>query len=1311
MNVERWQRVKTAFAAAVDEAPERRGIVIDRLCAGDSALRHEVYSLIAAHESVSSANWPVGAMGASGSRPEADFAGNARFKVEARLGAGGFGVVYRARDRASGRPLALKVLRETDAVGMIRFKREFRMLADLSHPNLVRLFELFVEPDRVYFTMELVEGRPLVAALTSPSRPDEAQIGRVFTALAAGVGALHAEGVLHCDLKPSNVLLTDQGRVVVLDFGLATEMRAAAQGSTKSTEAENPRGACGTPVYMAPEQFLGRAASQASDWYGVGTMLFEALAGRLPFSGDVLALAEAKRSTAPVLPAESVAAFPVLAPLAEAMLAPDPEARPDGATIARLLAQVTGAAPLSSRPMRPTAPALFVGRDTELDVLRRAWARTRSAELAVVCVRGASGMGKTALVRRFLEELGDVAILAGRCHEREAVGYNAIDGVVDGLGQFVKTVPRAEAAAMAPAGLDDLVRVFPVLRTWPRASAGTTQSQADGEPQGGEGEVAELSPSPRPTDHRRRAFDALRDLLGAVSRRWPCVVFIDDLQWGDDDSAALLRHLLLPPEAPPLLVIAAFRGDESASRSFAAMLEALGASGRREDIVVEPLGADETRDLATRLLGEGRGAAVDTIVQDAGGVPFFVDTLVERFQETAGSVGMAGSVGGRVGSGQELRLLSVLSDRIEGLPGDARRLLEVVVLAGTPLGRRVAHQASGLVDGDEDASEHLLRARHLLRLCTDGVSLETYHDRIRDAVMTGLATEALPGLHRNIAQALGASGSADSEHLALHLAAAGERLAAAEHALTAARQRSRSLAFDRASELFRMAIDLKGPDHGDRGPLMLELADALAAAGRGAPAGDAYLEASERLPHQRRDAQFKGAAQYLRSGHIARGRALMRKVLGGLGWRVPTTTGGVLLAVVFRRAQLALRTLRFRKGWVSGPKTARNLLRLDASWILASSALMVDAVHATYYQTHNLLTALEEGEPVSFARALGLEAIHVSLRGARSSVRADRILGLLDEVTEVAQNPVMNGLALLAHGVVSANRGQWRSAREHSLAATKILGAHGGGITWELATARSFLLGALVSLGEFGEFSRIFPGFLEDSRARKDLYAESILVLSSGAYVVPIREDRSDEAEGMVEAALARLPPHGYQVPKAWAHFAKVDIALYDDDVEKAWRLERETWPRLSRSIPIFVQTLRIYLRHQRARAALAFAGRIAEGTDRRRLLRVVEAEAHALEREKLPWAHGLALGLRAGIAMTRGRQPAAATLLATAIVQLNQVEMGMHAATGQLVWGRLVGGSEGQQSIERAEAWMRGQGIARPDRVARTVYPGFDRA
>lgn len=165
-----------------------------------------------------------------------------RFVIQDRLGVGGMGIVYRARNLETETDVALKTLRTLDAAGLPRFKREFRSLADISHPNLVLLHELVRDDNLWFFTMDLVEGVPFGAA---------ADLRPAFAQLVTGVAALHATGRIHRDLKPSNVLVTRAGRVVVLDFGLVGDMEPAGVD-------QEATGWGGTPAYMAPEQTTGR---------------------------------------------------------------------------------------------------------------------------------------------------------------------------------------------------------------------------------------------------------------------------------------------------------------------------------------------------------------------------------------------------------------------------------------------------------------------------------------------------------------------------------------------------------------------------------------------------------------------------------------------------------------------------------------------------------------------------------------------------------------------------------------------------------------------------------------------------------------------------------------------------------------------------------------------------------------------------------------------------------------------------------------------------------------------------------------------
>ena len=179
------------------------------------------------------------------------FLGTKRFELHRQLGSGAFGDVYEARDREHSTKVALKALKSSHPDWIYRFKREFRLVGDLAHPNLVRLFELFVEDDRWYLTMEMIDG---LRFDTYVARAPE-QLRASFLQLALGVAELHRARCLHRDLKPSNALVEAKGRVVLLDFGLAVHQRATRTSAL-----------AGTPVYMAPEIGLGAPPSEASDW-------------------------------------------------------------------------------------------------------------------------------------------------------------------------------------------------------------------------------------------------------------------------------------------------------------------------------------------------------------------------------------------------------------------------------------------------------------------------------------------------------------------------------------------------------------------------------------------------------------------------------------------------------------------------------------------------------------------------------------------------------------------------------------------------------------------------------------------------------------------------------------------------------------------------------------------------------------------------------------------------------------------------------------------------------------------------------------
>ncbi len=349
-----------------------------------------------------------------------EFRGTPRFRLAGRIGAGGMGVVYRALDTERNRLVALKTLSHCSPDMIVRLKNEFHALADLSHPNLVHLHELYSEHGHWFFTMELLEGStflehvralPGSAAATSW---DEGRLRDALAQLASGLLALHEAHKVHRDIKPSNVLVTGAGRVVLLDFGLVSDVSPVPDETLETNEFD----IVGTFDYMAPEQCSSPQVGPEADWYSVGVLLYEALTGERPFTGRPLEVLMRKAHVEPPPPRRLQPSAPEdLSALCAALLAIEPGERPRGPEVLERLG--AGAAARPSRRVAPAPP--FVGREAELRLLEQAFARSR-AGAASVFVHGESGVGKSALVRAFRRHVAATApeglILAGRCYER-----------------------------------------------------------------------------------------------------------------------------------------------------------------------------------------------------------------------------------------------------------------------------------------------------------------------------------------------------------------------------------------------------------------------------------------------------------------------------------------------------------------------------------------------------------------------------------------------------------------------------------------------------------------------------------------------------------------------------------------------------------------------------------------------------------------------------------------------------------------------------------------------------------------------------
>ncbi|HEU4734405.1 MAG TPA: protein kinase, partial [Kofleriaceae bacterium] len=1216
---------------------------------------------------------------AGGDEPE-EFAGTRRFQIIRRLGAGGMGVVYEAYDRERNARVALKTLRTMSSEELLALKNEFRSLQDVTHPNLVTLGELIQDADRWFFTMELIEGENLLRYVrgtdeieTSADRPtlpaiagamdeivpppraprpagfDERRLRYALTQLAHGLNALHGARKVHRDIKPANVLVAADGRVVVLDFGLAFDIQRAGGWE--------PRFA-GTLGYMAPELYTAGTIGKAGDWYATGVLLFEALTGRQPFeAGNKLALLDAQQRDGPA-PSEFASNVPAdLDQLCKELLRLDPELRPDGVEVLRRLGQASQrhTATLTGQP--------FVGRSAELARLFKAMAAVRTGVNLTVLVRGESGVGKSFLVRQFINRLvsqdPNTVLLAGRCYERESVPYKALDGIVDELTGFLGATPASELPDLLPPGVGSLAQVFPVLRqilTVARAAMPTE----DREPQ-----VV-----------RAEASAALRELLRRIATRWPLVLVIDDLHWTDSDSLQLLRELLRQPGAPPCLLIATLRDTHVGQVPISELEQALPVAEPAYDIRLGALSADDAEQLVARLAdGVDALATIDprTIARDAGGHPMFIRELMQHVALWKGDK-------------PELpRIEDAIRARIARLEESSRMIVELVALAGRPLAQDTIARASRMEFGEFAQRAVQLRVGNLIR--TRGPKqldpIEPVHDRVREAVLGAFDSARRIELHERLAVALEAAPQADPETLAQHWRGAGHPQHALRYAVRAAEQASSAFAFRRAARLYQMALELGTSSPAHRRELMTRLGEALANAGDGAASAGAYLAAAvDAVGDQRVDLERRAAEQLLRVGHIDRGIEQVRTVLARVGMRLPVTPGRALASVLYQRALVRLRGLRFTER-SAGDVPPAELARVDICWSLASLGL-IDTIRGADFGARQLLLALRVGEPARVARALAIEAVYASQMSRPA--RARRLLADAARLADKSGAPHVRGTVAATTGLVEYVFGNFQLAREHLERGNQYF-LDCVGVAWEISVTRLFSLICLYYEGKLDELARRLPPILLEAEDRGDLFAATSIRVTT-QHIVLIAAGRGDEARAIAAEAMARWSQTGFQMQHRYALLTQLEIDLSQGKEREAYdRIERR-WHDIESSMLLKIRQQRIDTFSARGRAAVAAA----EADGRRGDARILRAEAsryaRRIIRERMPWAVAQGQLILAAVAFAAGRHEDAAGELRRAIGGFEAAGMALHAAAARRRLGAVTGGEEGRALIALADAW-----------------------
>jgi eukaryotic-like serine/threonine-protein kinase len=1193
-----------------------------------------------------------------------------RFKLLRVLGRGGMGVVYEAQDGARDQRVALKRLINFASSRGLALKFEFRSLAEVEHPNVVRLHELFCDEHPWFFTMDLVQGvdfvryvrnedqrvstmETVLAADQAPTPitskrlivPELYRLRDVLVKLIRGINAIHAAGKLHCDLKPSNIIVSEQGELQLLDFGFVTDIDAV------STEPL----VVGTPGYIAPERYRGAPASIESDWYSVGVILHEALTGALPLTGQSIVGRDFAVCEQGGLAAK-------LSAVCKALLAEDPGDRWAGE---RVLVELGFDNVVAESPSSPVSGTGLVGRERELGRLHQALRAAEAGTPSFVCVSGESGIGKSALLARFIAEARldpNTLVLSSRCYEREAVRYKTLDGVIDQLAIYWSRLPTAEAASILPRGVESLVQVFSVLGQVP-----TVQSMAS---QGG-------NRAPDPGERRLVAFSALRELISRICDRVRLVLVVDDMQWGDGESAHEILNLLSGAQAPALLFVGAYRSsDVSEQSSLTQFLNAVRASALAHDeLSIGPLSESDAVSLAQSLSNRSLvPALLAQIASDSQGSPFFVSELVRQSN--------------RKTLAPHVLAKDLVRSRIEELSIAERTLLELVSISPGPVKERLVQETAAVGDAFELALQSLLSKGLVRRRRGEAFDLlEPYHDRIGATCASALSDAARYDRHAAYAGVLLKRSDAPHEVVAVHLEKSGQLALAAEHYALAAGHAHEGLAFEHSADLRTKSIELRSRDEPIREPLpFIELAKSSGFAGHGPRAAAAYLEAATRSEGAPQDElRLRAAEQLLYAGHQEQGMALLERSLPRFGIRVPRGPRWMQqLLTIWNAIRVGLR--RERTVSAESPALAHRAAICDT---LGDATLYVDFWLFVHFQQQHVLAALRGGDPYRVALAFTARALMLAspfpLRFASLSSDLQRARNIAAD----CKDPYLRGRILLNHAVVYSAIGRYAETDAYAREAESIFRRECQGMLWGLQHAiawRSVSMFYLGQLRQLGEFCR---DNLPAARRRGDNMLSKLLGVWKSW--VDIACGRAADA---IESAPELVEGRAFAVIDAAVLTQRGPLLIFLSRVDEAWDLYRRCEPRVK---AVGIMNARVRANEFYWTRGLTASHLLKRGAGEE-VARVLRGDIKKLRKSGLPDAAASALHLEGNYFFVRGDRLNAAEKWAAAARQYAACEMSAFEATLRLAAGQLGERVNSSAESERARTALKQCGVLEPD-------------
>jgi ABC-type oligopeptide transport system substrate-binding subunit len=711
-----------------------------------------------------------------------------RYRLDAVLGQGGMGVVYRAHDTLLDRPVAVKVVSKASlgTEGRARLMHEAQAAARLNHPNVVTVYDAGESEGLPFIVMEWVKGHAL-----HDRRPEELdQIVSCARDICAALQHAHAHGIVHRDLKPENVLIALDGAAKLTDFGLARSMasRITDEGTI-----------VGSVFYLAPELALGQDFDGRADLYALGVMLYELTTSRLPFAADDPVAVISQHLHAPVVAprAKNAEIPPALDALIVHLLQKSPQDRPASAAEVLHTLQQPGLLDKEALPARELSVlerierGRMVGRDRELQQARALWSRALAGEGQMLLVSGEPGIGKTRLMRELVTQ---VEVTGG--HALVGASYAEGGTPYAPFAQMIREVLRngpGNDVDLPEFVWADVLTLAPELRSrYPDVPS---------------------NPALDPQAEQQRLFENLLVFFTALSDAAPRLLVLEDAHWADSGTLFLLRHLARKTRGQRVMIVSTYREVElDEARPLHKVLLDLQRERLATRLKLRRLDRAQTGEMLLVLFGEEiTPQFLDGIYRETEGNPFFIEEVCKALVENGQLYYQDGrwnrpSVE-QLGIPQSVRV--AIQARVGNLPSDAQQTLRLAAVLGREFEFDILSQASEL---DEDALIDALESGERAQLIQEvdgerGGTFAFVHGLIPATLVESLRTLQRRRFHSRAAAAITARQPDDFEALAHHHSQAGQAEKATGYLLKAA-DRARGLyAHQEAIDHYRQALE------------------------------------------------------------------------------------------------------------------------------------------------------------------------------------------------------------------------------------------------------------------------------------------------------------------------------------------------------------------------------------------------------------------------------------------------------------------------------------------------------------------------